>query len=116
KYQENKTKTVSNYSTELATVKFRYKDPQGEKSKLQEQVVLYNELKPMSEDFNFATAVAELGMLLRNSSHKQQANFDSLIQRAKKSKGKDDEGYRAEFIKIAENAKALMKSNDLVRN
>lgn len=116
KYQENKTKTVSNSSTELATVKFRYKDPQGEKSKLQEQVVLYNELKPMSEDFNFATAVAELGMLLRNSSHKQQANFDSLIQRAKKSKGKDDEGYRAEFIKIAENAKALMKSNDLVRN
>ena len=62
-----------------------------------------------------ATAVAELGMLLRNSSHKQQADFESLIKRAKVSKGQDDEGYRAEFIKIAENAKALMKSNDLVQ-
>ncbi|WP_160068771.1 vWA domain-containing protein [Sphingobacterium bovisgrunnientis] len=115
KYQENKSKSISNSSAELATVKFRYKDPQGEKSKLQEDVVLHNAVKPMSADFNFATAVAELGMLLRNSSYKQQANFDSLIKRAKASKGQDDEGYRAEFIKIAENAKALMKSNDLVQ-
>lgn len=115
KYQENKSKSISNSSSELATVKFRYKDPQGEKSKLQEHIVLHNAVKPMSADFNFATAVAELGMLLRNSSYKQQANFDSLIKRAKASKGQDDEGYRAEFIKIAENAKALMKSNDLVQ-
>jgi Ca-activated chloride channel family protein len=115
KYQENKSKSISNSSAELATVKFRYKDPQGEKSKLQEDIVLHNAVKPMSADFNFATAVAELGMLLRNSSYKQQANFDSLIKRAKASKGQDDEGYRAEFIKIAENAKALMKSNDLVQ-
>jgi len=115
KYQENKSKSISNSSSELATVKFRYKDPQGEKSKLQEQIVMHNAVKPMSSDFNFVTAVAELGMLLRNSSHKQQANFDSLIKRAKANKGQDDEGYRAEFIKIAENAKVLMKSNDLVQ-
>lgn len=116
KYQETKTKSVSNSSSEMATVKFRYKDPHSDKSKMQEKIVLNNDLKPMSPDFSFATAVAELGMLLRNSSFKQQANFDSLIQRAKQSKGKDDEGYRAEFIKIAENAKVLMKSNEVVRN
>jgi Ca-activated chloride channel family protein len=115
KYQETKSKTISNSSLELATVKFRYKDPKGDKSKLHEHIVFHNAVKPMSADFNFATAVAELGMLLRNSSHKQQANFDSLIKRAKASKGEDDEGYRAEFIKIAENAMALMKSNDLVQ-
>lgn len=115
KYQENKSNSITNSSSELATVKFRYKDPQGEKSKLQEHIVLHNAVKPMSADFNFATAVAELGMLLRNSSYKQQANYDSLIKRAKASKGQDDEGYRAEFIKIAENAKALMKSYDLVQ-
>ena len=116
KYQENKVKTVNNSSTELATVKFRYKDPNGEKSKLQEQVILANDVKVMSSDFQFATAVAELGMLLRNSSFKQKANFDALIKRAKENKGKDNEGYRAEFVKIAENAKVLMKSNDLLRN
>ncbi|MCA5005626.1 YfbK domain-containing protein [Sphingobacterium bovistauri] len=115
KYQENKSKNISNSSTELATVKFRYKDPNEDKSKLQEQIVQNRDLGSMSEDFQFASAVAELGMLLRNSSFKQQANFDALINRAKQSKGKDDEGYRAEFVKIAENAKALMKSNDLVR-
>ncbi|MGN0002341.1 MAG: von Willebrand factor type A domain-containing protein [Sphingobacterium composti] len=116
KYQEAKPKNITNSSSELATVKFRYKNPNGDKSKLQEQIVLHNDVKTMSVDFNFATAVAELGMLLRNSAYKQQANFDSLIKRAKQSKGTDDEGYRAEFIKIAENAKALMKSNDLVKN
>lgn len=116
KYQEIKSKSVSNNSMELATIKFRYKDPKEDKSKLQEHAVLHNDVKPMSEDFNFASAVAELGMMLRNSSFKQQASFDGLIRRAKLSKGKDDEGYRAEFIKIAENAKALMKSNELVKN
>ena len=113
KYQEAKTKSVSNSSSELATVKFRYKDPNASKSKLQEHVVQQSDLKAMSGDFSFATAVAELGMLLRNSEHKQEASFDKLIQRAKQSKGKDDEGYRAEFIKIAENAKVLMKSNEV---
>lgn len=116
KYQENKTKVVQNTSTDLATVKFRYKDPQGSKSKLQEHIVKNADMKAMSEDFQFATAVAELGMLLRNSIFKQDASFDNLIKRAKDSKGKDDEGYRAEFIKIAENAKVLMKSNEVVKN
>ena len=115
KYQENKSKMVTNNSPELATVKFRYKDPNGEKSKLQEHVVLHQDVKVMSEDFKFATAVAELGMLLRNSSFKQQSNFDALIQRAKQSKGVDNEGYRVEFIKIAENAKVLYKSDNLTK-
>lgn len=111
KYQENKKKGIANNSLELATIKFRYKDPQGDKSKVQEKVVLHKDLKPMSADFSFASAVAELGMLLRKSSYKQHSNFYALIKRAKQSKGTDDEGYRAEFIKTAENAKALMQSN-----
>lgn len=116
KYQEKKKKGVANNSLELATIKYRYKDPQGDKSKVQEKVVLNKDLNPMSADFSFASAVAELGMLLRNSSYKQQSNFDALITRAKQSKGADEEGYRAEFIKTAENAKALMQSNELVKN
>ena len=116
KYQENKQAPVINNSSELATVKFRYKDTQGDKSKLQQQVV---DAKPLawdntSADFRFMTSVAELGMLLRNSEYRQSADFDSLIKRAKISKGRDDEGYRAEFIRLAEDAKVLMKSNALV--
>lgn len=113
KYQQNSTKNIAvKGNGELATVKFRYKEPDGDKSKLQQQVVQakVTELNKVSEDLRFATAVAELGMLLRDSDFKQQANFDSLIARAKTAKGADDEGYRAEFIRMAENARDLSKT------
>ncbi|WP_418361018.1 YfbK domain-containing protein [Sphingobacterium detergens] len=113
KYQQNSTKNIAvKGNGELATVKFRYKEPDGDKSKLQQQVVQakMTDLNKVSEDLRFATAVAELGMLLRDSDFKQQANFDSLIARAKTAKGADDEGYRAEFIRMAENARDLSKT------
>lgn len=113
KYQQNSTKNIDiKGNGELATVKFRYKEPDGHKSKLQQQVVQakVTDLNKVSADLRFATAVAELGMLLRDSDFKQQANFDSLIARAKTAKGADDEGYRAEFIRMAENARDLSKT------
>lgn len=113
KYQRNSTKYIEvRGNGELATVKFRYKEPDGEKSKLQQQVVQAKvaDLNKVSEDLLFATAVAELGLLLRDSDFKQQANFDSLIARAKAAKGVDNEGYRAEFIRMAENARDLSKT------
>lgn len=113
KYQNNKGHSVKNSNnTELATVKFRYKEPDSDKSKLAQKAVLPNtvSLDKASPDLRFATAVAELGMLVRNSDYKQHADFDRLILRAKQAKGQDDEGYRAEFIRLAEDAKALMKS------
>ncbi|PUV21521.1 vWA domain-containing protein [Sphingobacterium athyrii] len=113
KYQKNSTKYIEvRGNGELAAVKFRYKEPEGEKSKLQQQVVptKVTDLNKVSEDLRFATAVAELGLLLRDSDFKQQADFDRLIARAKTAKGADDEGYRAEFIRMAENARDLSKA------
>ncbi len=113
KYQKNKARTVDNNSPELATVKFRYKNPDAQKSKM--QLVAINDtplsLIRTSDDFRFASAVAEMGMLLRDSEYKQQSDYLSLISRAKKAKGTDDEGYRAEFIRLAESARLLTKSN-----
>lgn len=113
KYQEDRRAVLkSPNSTELATVKFRYKEPESEKSKITEKVVLPHalQMEKVSEDLRFASAVAELGLLIRNSEYKQKADFDRLIQRAKEAKGRDEEGYRAEFIRLAEDAKALIKS------
>ncbi|SFC62432.1 Ca-activated chloride channel family protein [Parapedobacter composti] len=111
KYQSQRKSAVagSSGSSDLATVKFRYKDPHGAQSRKQEVAVAdgRQDLSNASADFRFASAVAELGMLLRNSEYKQQADYDSLIARAKGAKGKDDEGYRAEFIRLAESAKLL---------
>ena len=113
KYQETDKPNLGSKNGELATVKFRYKDPQSDKSQLQQTVVKNNvlALDAVSEDFRFATAVAEFGMLLRNSSYKQNASFENLIARAKAAKGKDDEGYRAEFIRMAEDSKSILDSD-----
>lgn len=116
KYQKNTKVNTSKNSTELATVKFRYKDQDSDKSKLKQQIVQASsgKITTMSADFQFASSVAELGMLLRNSDYKQDSDFDSLIKRARAAKGTDNEGYRAEFIRLAEDAKALLKSKDIV--
>lgn len=114
KYQSEKVEKSTNISNELATVKFRYKEPTEAKSKMKQVSILDKPLSltKTSDDFRFASAIAELGMLLRNSNFKQEADYDALIKRAKSAKGTDTEGYRAEFIQLAESAKILAKNGD----
>ena len=61
----------------------------------------------MTANLGFASAVAEFGMLLRNSEHKGSASYSALVARARRFRGNDPEGYRAEFIKMADLAAAL---------
>ena len=73
--------------------------------KLIEKVVLANNEHPKSDssaNLRFASAVAEFGMLLRNSPHKGAASFATVIERARSAKGEDADGYRAEFIRLVE--------------
>jgi Ca-activated chloride channel family protein len=91
---------------ELATVKVRYKGPDGDASRLITRVML-NANSPMSANLGFASAVAEFGMLLRNSEHKGSASYGGLVARARSFRGIDPEGYRAEFIKLVDLAAAL---------
>ena len=55
----------------------------------------------------FASSVAEFGMLLRDSEHKQDANYNQVLTMAKKSKGDDSYGYKSDFIKLVEIAELL---------
>lgn len=87
------------------TVKLRYKEPDGSTSRLVATVVR-NRPQPMTANVGFASAVAEFGMLLRGS-WSGTASFDSLVARAKRFRGVDSEGYRAEFIKLSELARSL---------
>jgi Ca-activated chloride channel family protein len=115
KYQKEAKAEVKNTSDELMTVKFRYKDPNADVSKM-ESIVVENktiELNNASEDMRFAASVAEYGLLLRNSQFKQNSNFNQIITLAKGAKGKDDQGYRAEFIRLAESTRDMAKSNTL---
>jgi Ca-activated chloride channel family protein len=99
KYQQTQT-TAAAGSGELMTVKLRYKQPQGDKSTLLAHVVrdTSTPLARTSTDFRFAAAVAEFGMLLRDSPHKGTASYGSLLERAKGALGHDREGYRKEFL------------------
>lgn len=111
KYQPPVKKTSDIASGELMTVKFRYKAPDGEKSKLIEHAVMDTDLSiaKTSDNFRFAAAVAEFGMLLRKSEFKQQSSFDNAWKLAKNALGNDAEGYRAEFLKLLKNAQSIAK-------
>lgn len=96
-------------SRELLTLKLRYKAPDGDKSTLME-IPVTNSRAPFaraSTDFKFASAVAEFGMLLKDSPFKGTATFDSALEHAREGKGDDTHGYRAEFINLVAKAKAL---------
>ena len=112
KYQVNEEPiSKTNYSDEILTVKFRYKAPGGDTSKLIEHPVKDKQipLAQTSDNFRFAASVAQFGMLLRNSEFKSNASYDMVIRMARKAKGADSEGYRAEFIKLVSSAQTLAK-------
>lgn len=105
KYQSNNDAVVSN-SEELLTVKFRYKEPDGTKSKLITQVV-ENEVGRSGENLNWSMAVAGFGMLLRDSDFKGDLTYTSVLSLAKSAKGADEFGYRREFIELVDLAKNM---------
>jgi Ca-activated chloride channel family protein len=114
KYQKNtEAFSKSAQTDEILTVKFRYKAPDGDVSKLIEHPVKDNQISIVktSDNFRFAASVAQFGMLLRNSEFKSNASFSGVISLARKAKGNDDEGYRSEFIRLAESAQLLARVN-----
>jgi Ca-activated chloride channel family protein len=104
KYRKSKLFKADDFSDELLTVKFRYKKPNGSRSRLIEEV-LYNDpvrFKYSSDNFRFSAAVAGFGMLLRDSKYVVGFTFDDVYRIAKNAKGKDEFGYRAEFLKMVD--------------
>src|SRR5207237_2945803 len=89
-------------SPELLTLKLRYKQPEGDTSTKIELSVTDRGLSysKASDDFKFAAAVAQFGMILRNSPHKGTASFDGVVELADEGKGKDEKGYRGEFVEM----------------
>ncbi|MCW9037624.1 von Willebrand factor type A domain-containing protein, partial [Altibacter sp.] len=87
---------------EVLTVKFRYKEPDGEISKLIERIVLDNDtpFEEVSSDFKYAASVALFGMQLRKSVFINTQRAADVIALAEAGKGDDPEGYRAEFIRL----------------
>jgi Ca-activated chloride channel family protein len=106
KYQDRGRPSNASQSGELMTVKVRYKQPQGDVSKLISRTVL-NRSTSLTANIGFASAVAEFGMLLRNSEFKGSSTWSTALDLARRFRGEDPDGYRAEFIRLIELAAAL---------
>src|SRR5262249_16921166 len=83
---------------ELMTVKLRYKEPDGDTSRLMD-VPVPNRVEK-SADLGFAAAVIEFGMLLRDSEFKGSSSFQAASALAEANKGADPHGHRAEFVRL----------------
>jgi len=93
---------------ELLTVAMRYKLPDGERSMLVTQPVRASiGRRGASESMRFASAVAGFGMLLRHSPNAGSLTWDDVLSLARSARGSDEDGYRADFIRLAEIASTL---------
>jgi Ca-activated chloride channel family protein len=90
------------------TVKLRYKEPDGDTSRLLTFAVA-DKLTPGAANIGFASAVAEFGMALRRSEHRGTATFRDAAALARRHRGVDENGYRAEFVRLVELADALTR-------
>ncbi|WP_236938279.1 YfbK domain-containing protein [Flavisolibacter tropicus] len=112
KYQSNKREIIGSNSTEIMTVKLRYKKPDETISRLLSIEVNDKKLsvESTSNNFRFSAAVAEFGLLLRNSEFKESSNYKQVISLATSATGADPNGYRKEFIDLVKATSSLAKN------
>jgi Ca-activated chloride channel family protein len=116
KYQQGNANPTGN-GDEMMTVKVRYKKPDSEKSALFDLPVRATSVafENCSENLRFASAVAEFGLVLRGSEYKGKATYADVIQRARGAFGKDEEGYRSEFVQLVKVVQSLDGSQGTAR-
>jgi secreted protein with Ig-like and vWFA domain len=121
KYQPNPTNYVPSENTvrtdittadvnrELLTLKLRYKQPDGDTSRLLEFALQERQERfgAASSDFRFAAAVAAFGMLLRHSPHSGDITLEGAGEIAAAALGNDPQGHRAEFLDLIRKASSL---------
>jgi Ca-activated chloride channel family protein len=108
RYRKSPPASGSASSRELLYVKLRYKEPDGSTSRLMTRVVP-DAIAAASSDFAFASAVAEFGLLLRDSKYKGRASFSSVSELARATLGNDPDGLRQEFLALVRKAEALAR-------
>ncbi len=112
RYQTSTTADGAEDNGELGYLKFRYKNPGETESLLTEKVISSRPAEKLSENLMFASAVAEWGMMLRQSEYAPEASIEHVIGAVKKSLGEDPYGYRAEFLTLLYKTRALMAASE----
>jgi Ca-activated chloride channel family protein len=96
------------FASELLTLKVRYKQPEGSVSTKQEFVLKESdrdEQPQVDRDMQWATAVAEFGLLLRQSKMAPNADWSRMLERAEMATQGD--AYRLECVQMMRKARSL---------
>ena len=108
RYQRGPAPTQGARSGELLTLKLRYKEPDGETSRLLEFPAVDSGARRGSPDFEFAAAVAGFGMLLRDSAFAGSFTFSDVRDLARGAVGRGaDREYRDELVRLVDRAASL---------
>lgn len=108
KYQQTTVRPDASGSNEVLTVKLRYKPPEGSESRLLTRVLAEpgDDAVP-TQAFRFAAAVAEFGLLLRDSPYQGASDYDHAFEEVRQTLGSDEDGRRSEFLSLIKTAKKL---------
>jgi Ca-activated chloride channel family protein len=101
-------------ASEMAWLRIRYKPLGQSNSKLLEQPIAAADVKPIeqaSDDLRFAAAVAAFAQQLKGSTYMGDFTMADSVELARKAKGEDHFGLRAEFVQLAELARSLQTEN-----
>ncbi|MDD2331855.1 MAG: von Willebrand factor type A domain-containing protein [Candidatus Cloacimonetes bacterium] len=112
RYQSTSKLTSASKADELLTVKLRYKLPDSDTSIPLESPLLSKVIPwdKTSDNFRFSSAVVMYSMLLQDSEFKGSSSWDLVKKLAQNSLGKDEYGYRNEFMNLVKIAELLKTS------
>ena len=103
-------KVAAKRSGEYGFVKIRYKLPKSDTSRLISTPIdprsRFQSFAEAPQDARFAAAVAGFAELLRGGKYSGTLSFDDVLKIANTSRGKDEFGYRSEFVQLVRAAKS----------
>lgn len=113
KYGKKGERAPEPKSNEMLTLKLRYKEPEGETSRLLSFPLSKDAMQRGAGDqsFRWAAAVAAFGQILRGSPYVGSYSINDVRVLAGDAKGDDPNGYRSEFINLLERAERLKGSS-----
>lgn len=107
KYQEKRITKEAYQADELASLRLRYKPPEGAKSQLIEASIATEHSANPSASFQWSAAVAMFGMHLRQSPFSGSTDYALIRTMAGEAMGNHSEGYRKGFMKMVDQAERL---------
>lgn len=111
RYGERSRETEQPATAELAFLKLRYKQPDGDSSRLISKPIrhgdIIGDLARTSDNYRFSAAVAGFGQILRGGEYTGDFDLDAVAALAAAARGDDPYGYRGEFLGMVRTADAL---------